>query len=223
MSLRFALLASSLLVGCTTEPNDVVVQLAPTVVSSLDGTVAVHVIALADRTPVNDQPIEVTIDYKDRNGTSHTIAPVDGRSGKDGAFDTSLTGLTFDGTGTVTASIGGTTVSADATFAVLDRTPPAVTITGPANNQIHVNTTARISVTVKDEIGVSQIFFESDANGNNQRDRSTITTGAADVSVGFDVQANDTQVGQTITLHALAADLSGNLAAAAPLALTVVP
>ncbi len=226
-----------LLAACGPDTNGVLVKLAPEVISSIDGTLSVHAIALADREPAADERIGITVDYTDRNGTAHAIDPVDDVTDASGAVDFTVTGLTFDGTGTVHAQVlsgaagsapimvGGAPLEGTATFAVLDRTPPRVTITPPANNQIHAQQDIKVSVHVEDEIGVSQVFFETQGSGNNQnnRDRSTVVaSGSTDATIMFDVTAQDNQIGSTITLFALAADLSGNQAAADPVTITVV-
>ena len=201
------------------------VQLSPEVISSLDGTLSVHTIVLGDRDPLPDTAVDVTVAYTDRNGTDHAIAPASGKTDKTGAFDAALTGLMWDGTGTVTATVAGGPTGT-ATFAVLDRTPPVLTITPPANNQVRMNTDVKISVHITDEIGTSQVFFEWSGNFNGQfnRDRSTIiASGSADTTLSFDWQVPDNIAGTTITLYALGEDLSGNQAAAQPVTVTVVP
>lgn len=218
--MKLRLLCLLPLAACT-DTNGVVVELAPDVISSIDGTLSVHTTVLADRDPVSGQAIDITVDYTDRNGTPHTIAPVSGKSDKNGAFDATLTGLTWDGTGTVKASVGAGKYEASATFAVLDRTPPKATILPPANNTVRVNTDATIQVHVTDEIGISQVWFEW--NGQFARDRSSVVaSGAADATLSFDVPVPDfAQVGSTLTFYALVADLSGNEAAAQPVTVTV--
>src|SRR5512144_2553049 len=111
MKLRLPLLALPLcapLIACTSDPNDVMVQLAPEVISSIDGTVSVHAIVLGDREPLPETAIDLTVAYTDRNGMAHDIAPVSGKTDKSGAFDAQFTGLIWDGTGTVTAKVGAT-------------------------------------------------------------------------------------------------------------------
>ena len=203
------------------DTNGVVIDLAPEVISSIDGTLSVHTTVLADRDPVDGQAIDITVDYTDRNGTPHTISPVSGKSDKNGAFDTTFTGLTWDGTGTVKASVAAGKYEASASFAVLDRTPPKATIMPPANNTVRVNTDATIQVHVTDEIGISQVWFEW--NGQFARERtSVVASGSADATLSFDVPVPDfAQVGSMITFYALVADLSGNEAAAAPITVTV--
>jgi hypothetical protein len=228
--------------ACTPDTNDVLVQLAPEVISSLDGSLGVHAVAIADRQPGVKQHVEVSVTYTDRNGTAHMVAPVDGITDEKGGFDTTFTGLTWDGSGTVKVAVlsgaagsapvmvGGMPLEAEATFAVLDRTPPKVVITPPASNQIRINSDNQISVHLTDEIGVSQCLFQTDntnnnGNGNNIgiRGRSTIiASGATDTTVMFDVTAQNANVGQTVTFYALATDLSGNQAAATPITVTVV-
>ena len=87
--------------ACTTAPNDVLVSLAPDIVSSLNGTLSVRATVLADREPVAEEPVQLTFEYQDRGGTAHAIAPIDGTTDDKGVFETAVTGLTWDGTGTV--------------------------------------------------------------------------------------------------------------------------
>lgn len=210
------------LVGCATDPDGVVIQLAPDVVSSIDGTLGVHALVLAEREPVAGEALDITVEYTDRNGTAHDIAPVSGTTNDGGALDATLTGLMWDGTGTVTVAVPGGP-EATATFAVLDRTPPQVTINPPGSNQVRVGQDVTIQVHVTDEIGVSQVWFEW--NGQFARDRSSVVaSGSTDATVGFDVAVPDNAtVGSMLTLYALAGDLSGNQAAAEPITVTVAP
>ena len=219
--MKLRLLALVPLVGCAADANDVVVTLQPEVISSQDGTLGVHAIVLGDNAPKESQAVSITVDYQDRNGTPHTVAPFDGKTDKSGAVDASFTGLTWDGTGTVTVQVGTKGPSGDATFAVLDRTPPVATIMAPATVRINTDTTVNVHVT--DEIGISQVWFEVSAiqgtggnGGNGQRQRSTVVaSGSTDAVIPFDLQVPDTAtVGQTVTFYALAEDLSGNQAAA---------
>ena len=219
----FSLLFVTPLAACAGNANDIMVQLAPEVISSLDGSLQVHALVLSDRDPVGKgKAIDLTVDYTDRNGTAHTIAPVSGTTDDRGAFDATITGMTWDGVGTVTATVG--TVTGDATFSVLDRTPPKVVITAPAT--VRVNMNAQFQVHITDEIGVSQVSFEASNNGNggggNGGQRSTtVASGATDATLMFNYQANDTQVGQIVTFYSVAADLSGNEAAATPVTVTI--
>lgn len=227
---RLALLAS-FLTACATDTNDVVVRLSPDVVSSLDGTLQVRATAFGGADPVDKQAIELTVDYTDRNGTPHDIAPVDGTTDANGVFETTIEGFTFDGTGTITATatVGSAAIIGEATFAVLDRTPPTVEIAAPADGQVHLNSDSEIQIHVADEIGVSSVTFETTAfsgggnGGNNGSARSTVVaSGSTDTMVQFAVRVPDNAtLGQTITLFAIAEDLSGNEAAAQPVVVTV--
>jgi hypothetical protein len=219
------MLAVTPLVACAADPNYVEVQLAPEVISSIDGTLSVHALVYADNELVSDgKAVTVTVDYTDRNGTPHAIQAVDAKTDKRGAVDATFDGLTWDGTGTVKATVTGGP-EGEATFSVLDRTPPKLTITPPANSTIRINQGASIQVHVTDEIGVSEVFFEASSGGgggNGSRQRSTVVaSGSADATVSFDYQANDTQVGQMVTFYALASDLSSNQAAAAPITVMI--
>ena len=221
---RFITLA--LLVACTPDTNDVSVRLAPEVISSIDGTLGVSALVLADRQPSEGETVDVTVAYTDRNGTPHDVAPATGTTDSKGQFDTTLTGLTWDGTGTVTVTVQGGGPTGTATFAVLDRTPPKLTITPPASSSVRAGQDITVDVHITDEIGASQIYFEWSGQFQNQqggRQRaSVVSSGSTDATVKFDFQVPDA-IGAMITLYALGADLSGNEAAAQPVTVTVVP
>src|SRR5512140_2371013 len=70
------LFAVGSIVACSASTNDVEITLAPDVVSSLDGTLAVHAIVLGDREPMSGVSVDITVDYKDRKGVAHAIDPV---------------------------------------------------------------------------------------------------------------------------------------------------
>jgi hypothetical protein len=227
MKLSLACLAILAPLGACATTNDVAIELAPDLISSIDGRLAVHVLALSDRDPVADDKIDVTVDYTDRNGTAHAIDPLTGKMDANGAFEGTFEGLKWDGTGTVTATVhgGDGEVAGTATFAVLDRTPPVITITPPSVFRINQDTTVTVHIT--DEIGISQVYFEAafsgnGGNGNGNRQRSTVvSSGLLDANLSFDLRAQDTQVGATVTLYALGSDLSGNQAAAKPVSIVV--
>lgn len=225
-SLRLLCLAP--LAACAASTNDVTIALAPDVVSSIDAKLAVHAIVFADREPQPGKSVDLAVDYTDRNGNPHAITVAGGKTDKTGALDAEVDGLMWDGYGTVTATVTNTMISDVASFAVLDRTPPKATIEPPANNQVRVNSQITIQVHVTDEIGVSQVWFETDRNGggfgNGGARSSVVASGATDTMVGFDFQVSDTAtIGSTITMYALAEDLSGNQAAAQPITVTVAP
>ncbi len=117
--MKLRLLALLPAVGCAANANDVIVTLQPEVISSQDGMLGVHAVVLGDNAPKEAQAVTITVDYKDRNGTAHMIAPFDGKTDKSGAIDNTFTGLTWDGTGTVTVQVGTKGPSGTATFAVL--------------------------------------------------------------------------------------------------------
>ena len=204
--------------ACTTPPNDVLVSLAPDIVSSLNGTLSVRTTVLGDREPVGAEPVQIAIEYQDRGGVAHPIAPIEGSTDDAGVFETTVTGLTWDGTGTVTVTGAG--IEGSASFAVLDRTPPKVTITPPDPARVRRGADIQVRVHVTDEIGVSQALFGS---SDRSRDRSLIASGAGDVMLDFDFTVPDLAAGSMVTLFALAEDLSGNQGAATPITVTVVP
>jgi hypothetical protein len=215
------------LTACTST-NDILVDLAPNVVSSIDGSLSVRAIAIADSDPTSGDSITLTVDYKDRNGTAHMIDAIKGKTDAAGTLEATFTGLSWDGAGTVTATLDSNAkVTGVATFSVLERTPPTVTIMPPANNQVRAQQDTTIAIHVKDEIGISQVWFQTDfsngggnGNGNNNRGR-LVASGTTDTTINFTMTTGQ-QTG-TVTLYALAADLSGNQAAAAPIVVNVVP
>lgn len=217
------------LAACAADTNDVAIQLAPDVISSLDGRLGVRAQVFRDRDLAEAASIQLAVEYVDRNGTAHAIAPIDGVTDDDGAFETTIEGLTWDGTGSVTATVmegaspvmlEGGPLAASATFAVLDRSPPVATIVAPANGQVSADQGTSVEVHVTDEIGISQVMFEW--SGFRGRERTLVASGATDVTVRFDVDPQDIQIGQTIMLYALAEDLSGNQGAAMPISVQVV-
>lgn len=212
------LLGLTVLGACANEPSEIIVALAPDVVSSLDGTLEVRATLLAEREPVVGESLQIAVDYTDRGGATHAISAVTSETDEIGVVEARLTGLTWDGKGTVTVTGAG--VTGTASFAVLDRTPPRVTIAPPAATSVQRGTDITVSVHATDEIGISQVFFGSSFRA---RERSLITSGAGDVTLDFDYSVPDVAPGTTITLYALAEDLSGNQGAAPPITVTVVP
>ncbi len=216
--LRTFALGALITTGCAAEPSEIMVSLAPGIVSSLDGTLAVHAVLLADREPASGETLSITVDYTDRNGTPHAIAPTSAETGDAGAIDAVLTGFDWDGFGTVTVT--NADVTGTASFGVLDRTPPKVTIVPPAANTVRRGQNIRVDVQATDEIGISQIFFGTSLR---DRDRSLVASGATDLTLGFELQVPDVAPGTTIQLFGLAEDMSNNQGAAMPVTVTVVP
>ncbi len=228
-SARFACLTlftfGTAAVGCgDPAPDDVLVTLAPEIISSIDGSTTVRMVVVGERTPLAAQAVRVSVDYIDRNGDVHVVDPVEGITDTRGAFDAVIEGLTWEGTGAVTAEVVGLDVASIATFAVIDRTPPLVEILPPTAD-LHVGPgfPVDVEIRVQDEIGVSEVFFE--AAGEAERQRTTfVASGSTDSTVRFRVDIPDGALsGPTITLYAMAADMSGNLAAAEPVVLIVDP
>lgn len=223
LALALSTCVSLSLVACSREPDNVLVTLAPEVVSSIDGVASVRAVVLAENEPLPDEAVTLTVAYTDRNGATHDIAPITGTTDTRGAFETEVTGLDWDGSGTITVALtAATDVAGQAPFAVIDRTPPVASITPPTvSRHVIQGQDIVVPVHVQDEIGVSEVFLE--ASGELTRLRSSVVaSGSADAMVDFELQVPDNAlVGGTITLHALAGDLSGNLSAAEPVELTV--
>jgi len=210
-------------VAACASPNAVEVDLSPSVISSLDGKTTISALVSDNTTPLADQNVHVTVDYTDRNGTPHMIAPLDGKTDSNGVFRQTVDGLIWDGVGTVTVEHSSAATGA-ATFSVLDRTPPKVTILPPTTDK-HVGPglPLDVQVHVTDEIGISEVILDSNANINGQR-FTVVASGSQDATLTFriDVPANAT-AGPSIQLFALATDLSGNTSVADAMTLTVDP
>ncbi|HTM23397.1 MAG TPA: hypothetical protein VL172_22900 [Kofleriaceae bacterium] len=233
--IRTSLACCLLLAACSDhQPNGVFVEVAPEVVSSLDGTLQVDAQVYDDELALDGQSIRLSVAYVDRNGTDHPIEAVTGITDARGGFAAGFAGLDWEGTGVITAEvldgdgnprmIDGEPVAATASFSVLDRTPPTVEILPPTAD-LHVGPGLPITVQVHvaDEIGVSQVSIE--AAGELERLRTTVVaSGSTDTTLDFDFDIPDGAApGPTITLYALATDLSSNQAAATPVVLTVDP
>jgi len=223
--------------GCGSDPSAdaIAVELAPEVISSLDGTLHARALVLARRSPQNKENVSFSVSYVDRNGEAHEIADAMGITDRRGEYEAIFEGLGWEGAGLVTATLvdadgaavtdeDGAPIAATATFSVLDLTPPTVTILPPtADLTVGAGFPLEVSVQVSDEIGVSEVFLE--ATGEvNRLESSVVASGATEATVRFDFDVpNDARSGPTITLYAMASDLSGNLAAAEPVTITVDP
>lgn len=211
------------LAGCAGDPDAVLVELSPSLISSLDGTTTVSALVAAETTPLPDEVLRISVTYTDRNGTPHDVPAVDGRTDERGIFAATLTGLTWDGIGTVTVeAANGTTGTA--TFSVLDRTPPVVTILPPTTDlRVGAGLPLDVQVQVTDEIGVSEVILDGQGAIDGDR-RTLVASGSQDTTINFRVFVPPSaQAGPNITLYALASDLSGNIAVAEPVTLTVDP
>jgi hypothetical protein len=210
--------------ACAGAPNTIEVSLAPSLISSLDGRTTVTALVADNTTPLADTSVQVAIEYTDRTGTPHAIDPIDGTTNQRGVFTATIEGLAWDGTGLITVNAG--TQSGEAAFAVLDRTPPKVTILPPTtDNRVGPGLPIDIRVHVTDEIGVGQVILDATGGfGGNGGRSSTLVSGTQDGTVTFRLDVpGGAQPGPTLVLYALATDLSGNSAAAIPVTLTVDP
>lgn len=207
--------------ACANEPSAIEVELAPSVISSLDGRLGVAVLVHDDTRPLDDQPVRITVDYTDRNGVARAIEQVDGTTDTRGRFEASLTGFAWDGIGTVTVETAAD-VRATATFSVLDRTPPKVEILPPTSDKrVGPGLPLAVQIRVEDEIGVSEVSFDGDTLANGARS-TIIASGEQMTMLTFRTGVELTATG-TIELHALAVDLSGNVGVAPAVTLTVDP
>ena len=237
---KIALLCMSLgVVGCGAPPAPDRVQLllAPDVVSSQSAALTVQAAVLDGERGLDAWTVKLHVDYTDRNGATHAVDDVSAVSDAVGSAAATVGGLKWEGAGTVTASLVDKSgnpaldakknpITAQATFSVLDETPPVVTITSPAAGAVvsRANGSMTVDVMASDEIGVSQIYVQAATpNGNTSLDRtrSTIATGSASASQAFGFDLGNLNTGTSVTIYAMAADMDGNLGVAAPVTITV--
>lgn len=236
---RLTLFACTVLavIGCgAPAPDRVNVTLAPDVVSSQSGALTAEAVVLDGNTQLAGWTVKLHVDYADRNDAMHAIDDAAGASDDTGRVVGAFSGLEWEGAGTVTASLfdakgnpaldaAKQPITAQASFSVLDETPPAVTITSPAaGGTASVNQPLAVKINATDEIGVSQIYVQvATANGNTNLDRtrSTIATGSASVDGQFEFDTGNLQAGTSVTVYAMAADMSNNLGVAMPVTVTL--
>ncbi len=231
--------------GCSDPPptpDHVSLTIAPGVVGSESGTLETEAVVTNGLQRLSGWSVVLHVDYTDRNGMDHMITDATGKTDNIGTLAATFTGLTWEGSGKVTASVldakgmpaldsKKVPVTTSEVFSVLDETPPSVMITAPANNATIPrdprNNTAPFTVTVSatDEIGISQIFVQVvTSNGNTNLDRTRSTIVASGTTMGtasFNFDGRDTQSGTTATIYAMAADMTGNLAVSAPITITI--
>lgn len=231
--LSFAALC--LAVGCGPGPNRIELSLAPDLIASTIGTLGATATVYSNKDTTSGFSVAFDVAYKDRNGMPHNIAAISDITDVAGQANASFAGLIFEGSGTVTAKVldnQGAAILDDlkqplqttASFGVLDLSPPQVTITSPANGaHFAMNTQYTITVRATDEIGVSQVYTQTSrsnsGNGGNGSS-SRIASGASDVTAKFDADTGGNAT-NTITIYAMAADMSGNLGVATPVVISV--
>lgn len=235
---RLTLLSMSLwVIGCGQPPPDRVnVALAPEVISSESGVLAVEATVLDGNNQLKDWTVKLHADYTDRNGMAHMLDDVAGKSDGTGRVLGSFAGLKWEGAGMLTASVvdpagnpaldpAKNPITAQATFSVLDESPPVLTITSPASGaSMPRGNGLTVTVTGADEIGVSQLYVQvATANGNTNLDRtrSTIATGSTSVTGQFGFDTGNVTAGTMVTIYAMGADMSNNLGVAAPVTITL--
>ena len=235
-SLAVALLA---LAGCERnlskpKPDAVLIELAPDVVSSEDGSLLARATVVEGNTPLRGRSVRMQIAFTDQLGNVRAVPGITGDTDDTGALEHRFAGLDWAGAGTITAEVldgdgepytrGDVPVASTATFSVVDLTPPEVTIVPPTESlPVGRNLPLDIEVDFTDLMGVSRVTIQAVGEMNSTQSR-IVASGSSSGSVVFEFDVPGAAVpGPTITLYALAEDLSGNIAAAAPLVLTVDP
>jgi hypothetical protein len=234
---KLALFCVSLgVIGCgAPSPDRVNVTLAPDVISSGSGALAAEAVVLNGNTELKGWTVKLHVDYADRNAAMHALDDASNKSDGTGRVTAAFTGLKWEGAGTLTASVLDSAgmpalddkknpITAQATFSVLDETPPTVSITSPTAGSVPRANGLTVNVSANDEIGVSQIYLQAattNGNTNLDRTRSTIATGSPTVMGTFQFDTGNVVAGTSVTIYAMAADMSNNLGVAAPVTSTL--
>jgi hypothetical protein len=226
------------MVGCgAPSPDRVSLALAPDVISSDSGVLSAQARVWNGDTELKGWNVKLHVDYTDRNDVAHAVDDMAATSDGIGAVQNSFAGLKWEGAGTVTASVfdekGMPALDAQkapimtaATFAVIDQSPPAVSIVSPANGaKITQGTKLVVQASASDEIGVSQLYVQAvTTNGstNIDRTRSTIlASGTTSGTASFEFDTGNDNAWTAVTIYAMAADMSGNLAVASSINNTI--
>lgn len=216
-------------------PDAVLLSLAPDVVSSEDGSLQATAVVVERTSPRKGWNVRLQVSFTDQLGNLRTIGGTTQETDRTGSVRHVFEGLTWAGAGTVTAEVldddgepylgrDDEPLVSEATFAVIDLSPPTVEIL-PVTSDLRVGPDLPLDVIVRfaDEMGVSNVTLQ--AVGELEATRTRIVasgSSAGDVVFTLDVPGNAIP-GPNITLYALAEDLSGNVAAAEPVTLTVDP
>lgn len=239
---RFGAVALTLLAmtGCERDmagpkADAVLLELSPDVVSSEDGSLHARAVVVEGSTPLRGWTVQLQVTFTDQLGTLRTVQGDTAETDRTGAFEHTFEGLYWAGAGTITAEVldgdgepyvgrGDVPVVAEATFSVIDRSPPTVTIEPPTSDlRVGRDLPLDVQVSFSDEIGVSSVTIQAVGELSNTQTR-IVASGSSSGSVVFDFDVPGAAIpGPTITLYALAEDLSGNVAAASALTLTVDP
>ena len=219
--------------GGRVKPDAVVLTLAPDVVSSAEGSLSATAVVLEGTSPQKNWSIRLQVVFTDQLGRLRTVPGVTADTDATGALRHTFEQLRWAGAGTITAEVldsdgqpyigkDDLPLATEATFAVIDLSPPTVTIL-PVTSDNHVGPSLPLDVQVDfgDEIGVSNVILQAVGELEATRTR-IIASGSSSGSVVFDLDVPGGAIqGPNITLYALAEDLSGNITAAQPLTLIV--
>lgn len=227
--------------GCERKPDkpkarSVQLALAPEVISTEDATLRVRATVFDGTTRLRGRTVRIQIAFTDQLGNLRTYQGTTADTDRSGSVEHEFSGLVYSGAGTVTAEVldgdgepvldgDDVPVAAEASFAVIDLSPPVVSIDPSAttDNRVGPGLPLDVEVLFSDNMGVSEVILQY--VGELEDTSSQIV--ASGTSSGTVVFENDIPggaiPGPTITLYALAMDLSGNISAAEPVVLTVDP
>ena len=212
----------------------VLIELAPDVVSSEDGSLHVRATVVSGGTTLRGWTVRLQVVFEDQLGRVRAAPGLTAETDRTGAVEHVFAGLIWAGAGTVTAEVldgdgepylrGGEPVASEATFAVIDLSPPTAVILPPSVDlKVGPNLPFDLIVQFTDEIGVSRVTAQAVGELQDQ-DTQIVASGSTNGSVTFEFDVPGGAIsGPTITLYALVEDLSGNITAADPIILTVDP
>ena len=194
----------TLVAACAGDPSIIYIELSPSVISSLDGTTTVTAL-ISDVEPLLG-PERISTAYRDRNGTPHEVAPVEGTTDARGVIERPSR-ASWDGVGTVT--VEASAAESVATFSVLDRTPPRIEILPPTTDGRPDPAAARRAGASdrRDRRQRGHARYQRPDPGERALHRAC--SGAPDTTLTFRMSIpTNAQPGPTIELQALASDLA---------------
>lgn len=183
--------------------------------------------------PMAHAPVTVWYRVTDASGNdvtagSNVVCGIDVLSG--GAVNAGIISpLVVKGTFPVTCSLldgANNLVSSDSeTLTVVDLTPPAVTITAPADGATFASgENFTVQVRGQDVVAVSQLTAQLVGLGQNDTESRIVASLSTDVTIPFGFTAGDAgSFSGTQAIYAMGADGSGNLSTAAPVTINVRP
>lgn len=166
------------------------------------------------------QPLRLTLKCVDRYGTQQPDQLVSGETGPSGVFQADFQGLPLQGKGLVTAEVLGVdpAITTSASFLLFDVKAPTVAIQA---TPVGPGLPTEVRVSFSDEIGISSVTLQATGALDGTFSRVLAAgTKQGSLTFSFDIPLTVSN-GDTLTLYALATDLSGNMTTAVPVTVPV--